>query len=61
MKEERTNITNEEIKRYIDEARVLRSLEVMRCAGQFFGTPIRLLNRFAAFKIASAREAIESR
>jgi hypothetical protein len=60
MKEERINISNEQMKFYIQEAHVLRSQEVSRLTGQFFRAPIRLLYRFSAFKIASARAAVEN-
>ena len=60
MKEERSNISNEQMKYYIQEARILRSQEISRLTAQFIRAPIRLLNRFSAFKIASARAAVEN-
>lgn len=61
MKEERCNTSNEQINQYLLEARVLRSKEFSRLFGLLFRAPIRLLNRFAAFKIESAREAVANR
>jgi hypothetical protein len=61
MKEDRFNITEEQIKKHLLEARVLRSQEVSRLSGLFCRAPIRLLNRFTAFKIESAKAAVESR
>lgn len=61
MKEERFNISDEQINRYIMEARVLRSQEVSRLVGLFVRAPLNLLNRFSMFKIESARAAVEGR
>lgn len=61
MKEERLNISNEQINQYVLQARLLRSREISRLAGQFFRAPIRLINRFSNFKIESARAAVENR
>lgn len=61
MKEERFNTSNEQINQYLQEARVLRSKEFLRLFGQLYRAPIRLLNRFTAFKIESARLAVANR
>jgi hypothetical protein len=61
MKEERFNISNEQVNQYLREARVLRSKEVLRLTGQLFRAPLRLVSRFTAFKIESARATVESR
>ncbi|MFT5894290.1 MAG: hypothetical protein ACI8VW_001159, partial [bacterium] len=38
-----------------------RSREVSRLTGQFFRALLRMITRFSAFKIESARAAVENR
>ena len=61
MKEERFNISNQQINQYVLEARVLRSQAISRLTGQVFRAPVRLISRFSNFKIESAKAAVESR
>ena len=60
MKEERMNITNEQINYYLSEARVLRSQAISRQLGQVFRAPVQLVRRFSAFKIESARLSVQN-
>lgn len=48
MKEERLNVSPDELSRYLEQAHQLRTRELARISGQFFRLPQSLLNRFGA-------------
>ena len=60
MKQETIKPTNEQIKRLMEEARVLRSQEIFRLSGKLFKLPMRLLSRTRRATVSSDNAVAQS-
>lgn len=60
MKQETINPTYDQLKRYEDEARLLRSQEIFRLSRVFFKLPLRLVKRSVATKISADSTATQN-